>query len=200
MEPLERVIPKKQNGLEVFCNGSKPLAFNLLNFWQWSFSNIVDNTTRGILAEFLVAQAIGCVQELREEWAAYDLISPEGVTIEVKSAAYLQSWQQKIPSKIVFNCPKTHAWDADTNHLSEETQRQAQIYVFAVLAHQNKATINPLDVSQWEFYVVPTVMLDQRTRSQRSITLPSLQKLVGNPIRFNALREAVHVAAAYRQD
>lgn len=196
MENLERILPKKREGIDRFCNGSRPLTFSLLDFWQWGFSNIVDNTTRGILAEFLVSRAVGCQQEVREEWAAYDLISPEGVTIEVKSAAYLQSWPQKRPSNIIFNCPKTHGWDPDTDQLSSELRRQAKVYVFAVLAHQNKMTLNPLDVSQWEFYVVPTVWLDQRVRSQHSITLSSLRKLVGGPIDFTQLKDAVLRAAA----
>jgi hypothetical protein len=29
------------------------------DFWRWGFSNLTDNTTRGVLAEFLVASALG---------------------------------------------------------------------------------------------------------------------------------------------
>ena len=45
-------------------------------------------------------------------------------------------------------------------------RRQAEVYVFALLAHQHGATLDPLDVAQWEFFVVPTVTLDRRERSQ----------------------------------
>jgi len=56
-------------------------------------------------------------------------------------------------------------------------KRQADVYVFALLFHKDKNTGNPLDISQWEFFVLPTKVLDQRERSQYSITLPSLKKL-----------------------
>lgn len=191
MSNLERIIPQKRTGKEWFCDGDQPIGITLLDFWQWGFSNINNNTTRGVLAEFLVAQAVGCTSMVREEWAAYDLQSPESITIEVKSAAYLQSWQQEQPSTITFGIPKTLGWDPVTNQRTSEKKRHAQVYVFALLAHTCKSTLNPLDVSQWQFFVVPTIMLDKRERSQQSITLPSLKALVGEPISFDRLKSAV---------
>lgn len=31
----------------------------LLDFWRWGFSDVLNNTTRGIFAEYLVATALG---------------------------------------------------------------------------------------------------------------------------------------------
>ena len=156
---------------------------------------MVSNATRGIIAEFLVAEALGIASsKVREEWAAYDLEASNGTTIEVKSAAYIQSWHQRELSRISFGVSKTRAWDKDTNRLSEEARRQADVYVFALLAHTDKQTIDPLDVSQWEFFVLPTETLDRRERSQHSITLPSLKKLA-SAILFSEIRPAVENAA-----
>lgn len=71
------------------------------------------------------------------------------------------------------------------------------MYVFALLAHEDKSTVNPLDLGQWWFYVVPTSVLDTRERSQDSITLASLKGLSphGSPVRFQELREAIGKAA-----
>jgi hypothetical protein len=74
-------------------------------------------------------------------------------------------------------------------------RRQADVYVFALLAHQDKTTIDPLNVSQWRFYVLPTSALDARTRSQHSIMLKSLCALCGAPTPFNGLLAAVEKAA-----
>jgi hypothetical protein len=49
---------------------------------------------RGVLAEYIVSMDIKCPYQVREEWDAYDLITPEKVKVEVKSASYLQSWEQ----------------------------------------------------------------------------------------------------------
>lgn len=131
----------------------------------------------------------------RDEWAAFDLQTPSGIRIEVKSAAYIQSWHQAKLSSIMFNVRRTRAWDAATNILSREARRHAGVYVFALLAHTEKTTIDPLNVNQWRFYVLPTTALDVRTRSQHSITLNSLEKLCGEAVHYAELRQAVKKAA-----
>ena len=73
-------------------------------------------------------------------------------------------------------------------------RRHAQVYVFALLGHTNKATVNPLDLDQWVFYVLPTAVLDGRARSQHSITLKTLEGLTA-ALGFGELRQAVNLAA-----
>jgi hypothetical protein len=126
----------------------------------------------------------------------FDLLDPRGISIEVKSAAYIQSWHQDRLSTISFNCAPSFAWDPETNRQSDVKRRQAEVYVFALLAHQNQATLDPLDFAQWEFFVVPTVTLDRRERSQHSITVNSLRALHGEPVDYAGLRDAIAGAAA----
>jgi hypothetical protein len=196
MGELGQIPRVRRSGHERFRDGERELDFDLLGFWQWSTSDVVSNATRGILAEYLVAQAVGAAEGVREEWATYDLLDPRDISIEVKSAAYLQSWHQDELSSICFSCGKTLAWDPKTNQYGTERQRHAQVYVFALLAHKDKATLDPLNLSQWEFYVVPTVALDKRERSQDSITLPSLRTLHGEPVEYSDLARAIGEAAA----
>ncbi len=161
MSELGPIEPRRREGDESFHNADRVLDFDVLSFWKWSSSDLVSNATRGVLAEYLVTQALGVAEDsVREEWAAYDLKTPDGTRIEIKSAAYIQSWHQDRLSQIVFRVPKTRAWDKDTNRQSEDTQRQADVYVFALLAHTDQKTLDPLDLSQWEFFVVPTISLD----------------------------------------
>jgi hypothetical protein len=195
-DPLGMLEVVRRSGTEKFRTGADELDFDLLSFWQWSCSDLLSNATRGVVAEFLVARALGIAADgVRHEWAAYDLETKEGVTVEVKSAAYLQRWRQDQLSRISFVVPKTRAWDPRTNRLSEEIARQAQVYVFALLAHQDKATVDPLDLRQWIFYVLPTAVLNNRTRSQHSITLRTLHEVSSGPVAYGDLREAVVQAA-----
>ena len=195
MNILKEIGITKRSGEEKFRDGSNNLDFNLLSFWQWSSSDIVSNATRGILAEYIVGKALGCIKEedIRDEWGSYDLKTQTGVSVEVKSSAYVQSWQQSRLSKISFNVPKTLGWDRETNKRDTKKKRQADVYVFALLFHKDKKTVNPLDISQWEFFVLPTIVLDERERSQHSITLPSLKKLT-NSVSFFELGQAVEKA------
>ena len=195
MNELKELEITKRSGNEMFQNGSNKLDFNLLSFWQWSSSDVVSNYTRGILAEYIVCKALGCIKDddVRDEGRAYDLDTQAGVRIEVKSAAYVQSWKQSRLSKISFNVPKTLGWNRETNKFDTEKKRQADVYVFALLFHKDKETVNPLDISQWEFFVLPTKVLDERERSQHSITLPSLKKLTDS-VSFFELGQAVDKA------
>lgn len=189
---LGRLDITLKSGQEPLRTGADDTGLSLLDFWRWSTSDLVSNATRGVLAEFIVASALGVsLQQPREEWAAWDLTTPEGIKVEVKSAAYIQSWHQSRLSIITFNTPKTRAWDADTNEQQAEPRRQADVYVLALLAHQDKATINPLDLDQWEFFVLPTSALNARKRSQHSITLPSLLDLHGPGIAYPQVRASV---------
>ena len=193
---LSGVIPTRKSGGEQFRNAGRPLSFDVLSFWQWSTSDLLSNTTRGILAEYLVARALDVGADgVREEWAAFDLMTRDGIKVEVKSAAYLQSWHQTKLSSVSFRTPKTRAWDPKTNGHSEVATRHADVYVFALLAHKDKRTVDPLDVSQWNFFVLPTRVLDQRTRSQHSITLPTLQLLAEKSVTYAGLADAVRMAA-----
>jgi hypothetical protein len=192
MTKLQRLSIARKVGKERFhINGNK-LDFDLLSFWQWSSSDLISNVTRGIVAEYIVARGLGLAERgVRDGWAAFDLETPSGIKIEVKSAAYVQSWHQKRLSSITFMTPKTRAWDADTNIQSSESKRQADVYVFALLAHTDKTTIDPLNLDQWRFYVLPTATLDGRTRSQHSITLRSLEKLCSEATTYAGLSKAV---------
>jgi len=192
MTELQRLTIARKVGKERFhINGNK-LDFDVLSFWQWSSSDLISNATRGIVAEYIVARGLGLAERgVRDGWAAFDLETPSGIKVEVKSAAYIQSWHQKRLSSITFMTPKTRAWDADTNIQSSESKRQADVYVFALLAHTDKTTIDPLNLDQWRFYVLPTATLDERTRSQHSITLRSLEKLCSEAITYAGLSKAV---------
>lgn len=189
---LGRLWPSPRSGHERFHANGQPVGPDLLSFWRWSASDLISNTMRGILAEFIVANALGIPTEsARDAWGAYDLETLDGIKVEVKSSAYIQSWHQKRFSAITFGTRKTRYWDADTNRFGDTPKRQADVYVFALLAHRDKRTIDPMNLDQWQFFVVATHALDARTRSQDSITLPTLQRMSAGPYTFGELASIV---------
>ena len=191
MTKSNKLVIARKTGLEQFHSNGKSLGFNLESFWQWSTSDIISNATRGILAEYIVARALGLGKSgIRDEWAVNDLQTTSGITIQVKSSAYIQSWHQEKPSQIIFNVEKTRPYDPDTNILSKDAKRSSGLYVFAVLTHKDKSTIDPLNIDQWQFYVLPTKVLDTRSRSQHSITLKSLEKL-GSAVSYDDLGRVI---------
>jgi len=180
----------ERTGEEYFTFNNKKLSINVLSFWQWSSSDLLVNVFRGKLAEFIVASSIDLIENQREEWDAYDLITEKGLKVEIKSSAYLQSWNQAKLSKITFGIQPTVVW-LDNNQRSKTIKRQADIYVFCVLNHKDKKTVNPLNLNQWNFYIIDTKILNSERTNQKTITLSSLLELNPEKLDYSGLEDSI---------
>ena len=193
-ESLGQIIPERRIGDE-----SLPEGATLLNFWQWMGSDLVSNTLRGSLGEYFVALAVGAADArggVQEEWAPYDVQSPDGIKIEVKTSAYIQTWYQPKLSQPNFDIAPKKGWDEQAQSRIEEKKRWADVYVFGLLHHRDKITVNPLDVSQWTFYVLPTATLDRERPDQKKIRITPLEKIGAQKVSFLDLRRAITAAHA----
>jgi hypothetical protein len=102
-----------------------------------------------------------------------------GTEIEVKSSAYLQSWEQKQLSDIKFDI----------------VSRAADIHIFCIQTDKLTSDADLLNPERWKFYVVPTRLLP----AQKSIALTPLNNLCGKaalaqPVTFTLIRNAVERA------
>lgn len=137
-------------------------------FCRWNSGHLLENRTRGAYAEWLVHRALGVDPgEFRLEWAEVDVRVGE-LTLEVKSAAYLQAWPQQELSRISFPIE----------------QRAATAHVFCLFAEQDPQRVDPRDLEQWRFWVVPTRSLHPE---RKSIGLQALIRAHGEGLRFAAL-------------
>lgn len=161
-------LPK--DGTESILDDLGSARGSLLGFWRWAYSQTLDNTLRGVLAEYIVGLALGVVDgRPRVEWDAFDLTSSEGVTVEVKSAAHLQPWRQQTPSPLKFGIRETTAWQDATGSFATGRSRQAQVYVFCAFTTVDPALADPLDTGQWDFYVASTARMNDVLQGQKSI-------------------------------
>lgn len=186
---LPAIKPTRLSGNERLINSGKE-GPTVLDFWQWSSSDLLSNSLRGIFAEYLVAWALGITGETRIEWDAADL-NFRDVKIEVKSAAYLQTWKQEKLSTINFSIRPTTAWDEQTGKFDSELKRQADLYVFCLLAHTDKSTVNPLDTSQWRFFVLLSTAINEQLKDQKTIGLAKLMSLNPTECTYDDLHEAI---------
>ncbi len=180
-------------GDEPFRDGEVDLPFTVSDFWRWGVANLTGNALRGIVAEFLVARALGVASGTRVEWDAVDLRTPEGITVEVKCSGYVQTWAQKTLSRPSFDIAAKRGWDAATNTYAPSPVRSADVYVFALHHHRERATAEPRDVSQWSFYVVATKTLDEQRPKAATLSLPQLEKLT-QPVRYREVAKAISEA------
>lgn len=161
------------------------------DFWNWAHSDFLSNAQRGILAEYIVGKALNCLKGKRLEWNAYDLVTNSGIKIEVKSAAYLQSWEQNKFSEIRFDIGQKKSWYTETNTFNKASERSADLYVFSVLSEKDRKKIDPLNLKQWFFMVLPTGTINIRFGKQKTVGLSTLENLGVRHLAFEEIKAAI---------
>ena len=173
---------------------ASPLTYlDKQEFLAWAYHDLRANTLRGVLAEYIVATALGTHETKRVEWDNVDL-RIGSIGVEVKSAAYVQSWEQTGPSVISFDIGPKTGWDSVTKTYAATPVRSADVYVFCLLKGKDGQPVDPLDVDQWEFYVLPTSVLNHKLPGQKRIRLDPLIALGPHRCNYDGLNAAVHQA------
>lgn len=171
-------------GNEEFTLHGASAGISVKDFWSWAYSDLLDNTQRGVMAEFLVYSSIRSTppdSQMRENWLPFDVTSPSGRRIEVKSAAYIQAWTpENIFAQVRFDIGKKLAWDNATASYASEAKRNCDLYVFCLFTAMTK-DVSLLNLDYWDFYVLPTSVLNEKLPNQKSIAFSALQKL--NPVK-----------------
>ena len=145
------------------------------DFGQWAYSDLMQNTERGVLAEYIVAVLLGVDDKPRASWLAYDLELPNGKTVEVKTMSKLQAWYQKSLSEPKVVIKPTRKWDPETNEMEEEPLLHADFYVICFFNAESHETADPLNLDQWEFYVLERKQVENVLKERKSISLEFLK-------------------------
>jgi hypothetical protein len=174
--------------------GNEPFRFrridtnkSLTNYWQWAYSDLVGNTARGALAEYIVALALEIDNETQENWKPYDL-DYKSLKIEVKSSAYLQSWNQNTLSDIRFSIRKTVEDNVSGKNESNLPNRKSDLYIFCLLNHKIQDTINPMNLEQWRFYLLETRIINEELKDTKSISLKMLKRMSTRSCNYDRLK------------
>lgn len=165
----------------------------ILDFWRWAYSDILNNRNRSIFAEFIVGYALGVVDSPREEWAPYDF-DYNGSKIEVKSAAFVQSWKQEKLAIIKFDISqKQEVQEIDgVEYFTDKQIRPADIYVFCLLTDEDMENADVLNIDSWDFYIVPTHHIDEKFGNQKQAALSRIQE-VCKPVKYHEIKQVVDV-------
>lgn len=177
------------NGDEKLISDGVYLPYTMLNFWQWSLSNIQFGMTRGTFADFIVRCSLdsgGIITrpDIGTGFEPYDLEGPvipsigRVSRIEVKSSAYLNSETCKYSERASFSiAPARVPVDGDYKKDSPQ-QRNNDLYVFCLYtATDNRRNI--LDLSWWEFFVLPTYRIEENESlcKQKTISIKRVKEL-----------------------
>lgn len=165
-----------------FLSGSEEFTFNgnasnmtMLDYWRWHYSDIYD--LHDTIAEFIVAKALGKERpDNKGSWTLYD-ISYNGMRIEVKETSYYHSWQTDEEPKSrqrVFGINKAYSKYQDN---TSELARQNDIYIFCLNTGDTRKTSDPLKLEHWEFYVIPTSVINKECGDAKTVSLSRVRRL-----------------------
>lgn len=189
------------DGSEQLTFKDKELGSSVLDFWSWAYSDLIRNVNRGAFAEFIVLEAMNNQSGItprtnfRVSMDAYDLLSPDGIRVEVKSSAYIQAWESEHPTRISFRIAPAKSLDSSGNYSADSQYcRHSDVYVFCVWTAMSREQ-NILDLSLWDFYVIATKTLDQKVPNQKTITFQSLLSLHPRKVDYFGLYEAIRSEA-----
>lgn len=196
MTIYRRLPTKKLSGSELFTNSDQK-KISVLDFWQYGFSNLNSNVLRGVLAEFIVENALKekAEIEVRSPWGDYDVLY-KGKKIEVKCCAYIQDWDQTKLSSILWSGLKARELYysdavAKQSELNQASDYKSDIYVLALLQHQEHATLDILDMNQWCFYILSKESLATTFKKVATVSLALLKKHSIKGVTFAQIAEEV---------
>lgn len=182
----------KLTGKERFTQNGIALDLSMLDFWQFKFSNKYN--LQDVIAEYLVAKALGKNEAENDAyWTLYD-ISYKGMRIEVKQTSYYHPWNEngKISNQRTFYITKANSsYEDDT--VENKYERQNDIYVFCLNNGKTKETADPLNLDNWEFYIVPTSFINENCGDNKSISLGRIQSFGFEAKKFYEIKETIDI-------
>ena len=168
------------------------------DFWRWAMNDLQMNTTRGFLAEYLVAQAAGSQATHRVEWDVFDVLGGDGTRIEVKSSGYLQSWSPGTLSTPRWGfkaIDTTRIWDEElSEYVDVDPAERVDVWVFALQECKELQQFDPVAIDQWRFWAVSNRRL--LAVDSRTIGVAGIEALAGQPGTFDQLSALVAKARA----
>ena len=175
-------------GNEYFSFNGASTDMSVVDFWQWHFCDRFDLQDK--IAEFIVAKALGLdAADNVGLWTLFDILYRDK-RIEVKETSYYHSWQTDDEPKSQsrsFGITKAYSEYKNPNSTYE---RQNDIYVFVLNTGYTREESDPLKLEHWEFYVVPTEIINRECGDAKSIGLPRLRKLA-EPVDYNRLKDTI---------
>lgn len=190
---------KVLTGNEQFSCAGFPLSTTVKDFWAWSMSRLMGDGPRGDLAEFIVNTALGTDTTIpKKGWGECDIIY-NGLRIEIKCSTYLQAWERSSLSKPVFSIAKTvncdiGEFEGGYRYIGRDgspPRRRSKLYIFCLFAATERKQADPMKLDQWEFYIVPTKLVNEKLGDQRTISLQGIERLGISKCGYSEIKSTV---------
>jgi len=176
-------------GNEKFIFNNNELDFGISDFWIFKYSNIYN--LQEVIAEFIVEKALNIEKPHNtDSWTLFDILY-RNCRIEIKETSYYHPWNEngKISNQRCFGITKANG-SYENNDIENKFERQNDIYVFCLNTGMTKETSNPMNLNNWEFYIVPTYVINEKCGNNKTISLNKVRQLT-KAITYDKLKESI---------
>lgn len=183
---------KAPNATDHFSANGKEIDMVLSDFWKWAYSDLSNSSNRSVLAKYIVASALEItgakIRPARPMERLYDLLTRNGVKVDVRAAAYIDSSDADSPDCISFCVSPAGALGGDGKR-----KQSSDAYVFCIYKGISDSD-SPLNLDLWEFFVLPAKKLENKKAGLKTITLPSLMNLHPLACDYYGINDAIKTA------
>jgi len=159
----------------------------LADFWSWAFSDLSGERTLDTLSEFVVGLALENLERAR--CSGSNSMTYLGKLIEIRAAHWngiLDEWSL---NNIKFAVSPEFAGEK-RGEGKGSWRRRAECYVFCLYANAGSNQGGPLNVGNWEFYVVERESLDESLGPKKCIRLQQICRM-SMPLSHEQLRNEI---------
>lgn len=149
----------------------------LVRFYKWAFGDLTaSDSDVGVIGEFLVGDTLGCLSSERKTQAIFDLVTKEGVSIEVKTTTRTVPRVTKDP---------VYEWSVSDQRTALEGKRTlADVWVFLAAkfpeARRMRSTartqLSVFDPRFWTCWIVPGETV-RASGCRKSVSQATLDRL-----------------------
>ncbi len=154
----------KYTGDEHFTDGDMPTTFLLSYFYSWLSVDMTTPAVRNLLAEYIVATALG----VEKEGKAYPCLYYGGYSIAISSSGYVQTSAGHLVSP-TFKAPA-----------------KADISIFCLHEHLNRDTSDLMKLEQWTFFIT-----DKKIPDDQPLTVSVVKALSPYMVKYNEIKGAI---------
>ena len=174
-------------GSDYFTLNGKKTDRKFEDFWAYFASDLADIKIKGSIAEYIIKDALDAEADI-PSWYYFDILY-KTFRIEVKSSSYIQSYTRQSGklSSPRFSIGKKPI-DFPSLNKSSIPIRNNDFYIFALHNCKDVNEYNPLEISQWTFYIVSTAYINENFDNYSALSLKKVEE-IASPCTYENIRQ-----------
>jgi len=171
------------------------MEIDVAGFFSWAYGDSRDEDFGVMTAENLVHKSLYGIAPRRINWDAYDVVTSDGTTVEVKCSGKMSTRGYIDQPNPTYDIRIKDPWLVCENRYLGRSCRYADIWVFTFYSEDRSDYLDPFNADKWEYLVTTSDWLNEMFGNQKTVRRSVLLKAGLKPVGCVDLRKAVDALA-----